>query len=250
MKAAGRGAFNTPVSLTEAIEGLTMAKAKALPSADAWPAEGLPIDAACKRIAPALWDDYAKKRDDARDVHRMRELGFAPLTLGADEKRRSAACEQAQAALDTQLREGLEHREYVLQLHPDTPSLDPKPVPATAAWELQFNYEQRTVEWRGRKFYDARLHGGRSPATGEPEPSSRRRTPGAKPQFDWDAIQAWCFRRFGDLGFPDNVSEFCRGEVLPWCTKQFGEVRMPDMETLRPRVNGWIDAWQRSLPRV
>jgi hypothetical protein len=225
-----------------------MAKAKASLNADAWPAEGLPIDAACKRIAGPLWNDYAKARDSAGDVRRMRELRFAPITLRDDEKRRLAVWEEAKAALDAQLRECLGRGEYELRLYPDTSS-DSKPVPATAAGELQFDYEQRTVEWRGRQFYDARLHRGRSPATGESEPSSQRRKPGAKSQFDWDATQAWCFRRFGDLGFPDNVSAFCRDEVLPWCTKQFGEAGTPDMETLRPRVSGWIDAWRRSLPR-
>lgn len=71
---------------------------------------------------------------------------------------------------------------------------------------------------------------------------------GAKPKYDWDAIQARCHQWFNDNGFPDNVSAFCRDEVIPWCDKQYGEDGTPDMETLRPRVAKWVAAWQRSLP--
>ena len=51
---------------------------------------------------------------------------------------------------------------------------------------------------------------------------NQRRKGGRKPQFDWDAIQAECNRRFNEDGFPDNVSKFC-GPLLDWCQERFGE---------------------------
>jgi hypothetical protein len=85
-------------------------------------------------------------------------------------------------------------------------------------------------------------------AADEPAPPlGQRRQAGAKPQYDWDAIQARCCQWFNDDGFPDNVSAFCRDKVIPWCQEQYGEEGTPDMETLRPRVAKWVEAWQRSL---
>jgi hypothetical protein len=83
---------------------------------------------------------------------------------------------------------------------------------------------------------------------GEPAPpSDQRRKAGAKPKYDWDVIQIRCYQRFNDDGFPDNVSAFCRHEVLPWCQERYGEDGTPDLETLRSYVTKWIEAWQRWL---
>jgi len=86
------------------------------------------------------------------------------------------------------------------------------------------------------------------PPTGAPTPSPKQgRKAGTKPKFDWDAIQAHCHQCFNDNGIPENVSAFCRDEIIPWCGEWFGEDGTPDMETLRPLVTKWIAAWQRSL---
>jgi hypothetical protein len=88
------------------------------------------------------------------------------------------------------------------------------------------------------------------PATtaGEPMlPPDQRRKAGAKPKYDWDAIQAHCHQWFDDSGFPENVSAFCRDKIIPWCEQRYGEDGTPDMETLRPLVTRWIAAWERSL---
>jgi hypothetical protein len=77
-------------------------------------------------------------------------------------------------------------------------------------------------------------------------PDQRKR--GRKPEYDWDAIRAYCDRRFNDDGYPENVSEFCQDDVIRWCVKQFGEGGTPDVETLRPYVARWVAAWIRSLP--
>jgi hypothetical protein len=87
------------------------------------------------------------------------------------------------------------------------------------------------------------------PSAGEPVASpQQRRKAGAKPKYDWDAIQAYCHQLFYTNGFPENVSAFCRDEIIPWCGQQYGEDGTPDMETLRPLVTRWIAAWVRSLP--
>jgi hypothetical protein len=80
-----------------------------------------------------------------------------------------------------------------------------------------------------------------------PPPSKERRKAGVKPKYDWDAIQARCHQQFDDNGFPENVSAFCRDEIVPWCEQRYGESGTPDIETLRPRVTKWIAAWERSL---
>ena len=78
-------------------------------------------------------------------------------------------------------------------------------------------------------------------------PPKQHRKAGAKPKYDWDTIQAHCHQWFNDNGFPENVSAFCRDEVIPWCEQRYGEDGTPDMETLRPLVTRWIAAWGRSL---
>jgi hypothetical protein len=88
-----------------------------------------------------------------------------------------------------------------------------------------------------------------TPPAGELTPSPKqRRKAGAKPKYDWDAIRAFCYGRFSEDGYPDNVSGFCEDVVLPWCVRRYGEGGTPDTETLRPYVTRWVDAWQRSLP--
>jgi hypothetical protein len=85
------------------------------------------------------------------------------------------------------------------------------------------------------------------PPVGEPIPlSPGRRKPGTKEKYDWDAIQARCHQRLEDTAIPENVSKFCRDEILPWCDGQYGEDGTPDIETLRPRVAKWIAAWERA----
>jgi hypothetical protein len=87
-----------------------------------------------------------------------------------------------------------------------------------------------------------------TPPAGQSIPSpNQRRKAGAKPKYDWDIIQAHCYQRFDDNGYPENVSAFCRDEIIPWCEQRYGEVGTPDMETMRPLVTKWIAAWQRSL---
>jgi hypothetical protein len=88
------------------------------------------------------------------------------------------------------------------------------------------------------------------PAFAKEPPFSRkvRRTAGAKPKYDWNAIQAYCYRWFSDYGFPDNVSMFCRDNVIPWCVERYDESKIPDEETLRQYVSKCIDGWQRTQP--
>jgi hypothetical protein len=81
----------------------------------------------------------------------------------------------------------------------------------------------------------------------KPLPDQRRKG-GRKPEYDWDAIAAYCHRRFYDEGYPENVSAFCQDDVIPWCVKQFGEDGTPDIETFRPYVTRWAAAYVRSLP--
>jgi hypothetical protein len=78
-------------------------------------------------------------------------------------------------------------------------------------------------------------------------PPDQRGKAGAKPKYDWDAIQAHCHQWFDDNGYPENVSEFCRDEIIPWCEQRYGERGTPDVETLRPYVTRWIAASRRSL---
>jgi hypothetical protein len=109
------------------------------------------------------------------------------------------------------------------------------------------NLRLTLIAWRGW------LQGLSTPLTkplaGEITPSpQQRRKAGAKPKYDWDTIRAFCYGRFGEDGYPNNVSEFCRDVVLPWCGDRYGEAGTPDMETLRPLVTTWVDAWMRSLP--
>jgi hypothetical protein len=73
-----------------------------------------------------------------------------------------------------------------------------------------------------------------------------RGTAGAKPKFDRDAVQAYCYHWFDDIGVPDNVSKFCRENVIPWCSDRYDEDLIPDEETLRQYVPKWIEAWLRS----
>ncbi len=85
-------------------------------------------------------------------------------------------------------------------------------------------------------------------AASKPVPSpDQRRKAGAKPKYDWDAIQAHCHQWFDDNGYPENLSKFCRDEIIPWCEQRYGADGTPDMETLRAHVTRWIAAWQRSL---
>jgi hypothetical protein len=87
-----------------------------------------------------------------------------------------------------------------------------------------------------------------TPPAGELTPSPKqRRKAGAKPKYDWDAIHAHCHQWFDDNGCPENVSAFCRDEIIPWCEQRYGEDGTPDMETMRPLVTKWMAAWQRSL---
>jgi hypothetical protein len=230
-----------------------MAKAKALPSVDTWPTEGLPIRVVCEQNAGALWDTYlACEQNVARDLDDLRRFvsGSASRVWPRPaEKHHLAAYKDAQATLAAWFRGYLEQQvEFELSARPGSRIAERERIPASAIGDLEFDLKRGTASGEGLPLlYDVRVHRGRLPAsTVEPE---QRRKVGARPQFDWDAIQAWCSRRFDALGFPNNVSAFCRDEVLPWCTKQFGDAGTPDMETLRPRVSGWTDAWQRSLPR-
>jgi hypothetical protein len=84
-------------------------------------------------------------------------------------------------------------------------------------------------------------------AAGEPMPPPDRRKAGAKPKYDWDAIEAHCHGCFGVDGYPDNVSAFCQYEIIPYCEKRWGVDGTPDFETLRPLVTKWIATWRRSL---
>jgi hypothetical protein len=126
-----------------------------------------------------------------------------------------------------------------------------------------------TIDWEENEAHDSALGGARAsgirlsrthllallPAVphgvpgkaDEPSPEQRRKA-GTKPKYDWDAIQAHCHRCFVENGYPSNVSEFCRDDLIPWCVQRYGEDGTPDMETLRPYITRWIDAWLRSLP--
>ena len=82
------------------------------------------------------------------------------------------------------------------------------------------------------------------------EPASspdRHGKAGAKPKYDWDAIQAHCHQWFDDNGYPENASKFCRDEIIPWCEQRYDESEIPDLETLRPYITRWIAASRRSL---
>ena len=82
------------------------------------------------------------------------------------------------------------------------------------------------------------------------EPASspdRHGKAGAKPKYDWDAIQAHCHQWFDDNGYPENASKFCRDEIIPWCEQRYDKSEIPDLETLRPYITRWIAASRRSL---
>jgi hypothetical protein len=69
---------------------------------------------------------------------------------------------------------------------------------------------------------------------------------GRPPVYDWGAIQAECFRRFLDDGFPDPSNYSAVADSLhDWCKEQ--GFKKPNHETLRKRVKEWAEAWERSL---
>lgn len=117
-------------------------------------------------------------------------------------------------------------------------------------WQRRGQELRRTfIAWRGLLLGLATPLNLPQPPAGEPASSpDRHGRAGAKRKYDWDAIQAHCHVSFDVNGYPENVSEFCRDDVIPWCVNQFGENKTPDMETLRPYVTKWIAAWRRSLP--
>lgn len=130
---------------------------------------------------------------------------------------------------------------------------EPQPAPErslTEEWQRRGqNLRHTLIAWRGFLLGLSAPLSLPEPLAGELTPSpQQRRKAGAKPKYDWDAIQAHCYPLFDEHGFPENVSAFCRDEIIPWCEQQYGEDGTPDMETLRPLVTKWIAAWVRSLP--
>jgi hypothetical protein len=145
-----------------------MAEAKALPNANAWPAEGLPIDAACKRLGGSLWDDYERKQAAAaRDLADLRKAArhkFVPVASLPDQARRLAEYRDAKAALITQVCGCVDE----LSAHPGSFIADRKHFPASAIGGLEFDLERGTASGEGwPPLYDVRVHR----AGGEPLPA-------------------------------------------------------------------------------
>jgi hypothetical protein len=231
-----------------------MAKAKASPSADTWPAEG-PIRVVCEQNAGVLWDTYlACERNVARDLADRRKAdlhGFASLAPLPDAKHRLDAYEDAKAALTAWFRGYLGQQE--LSARPDSRLAERKRIPASAIGGLKFDFEAGTASGEGLPpLYDVCLCRAGAPAVVdtilEDVPAMERKPAGAKAAYDWDALHAECLRRIDDNGLPDNVAQFTTA-LLEWCAVQFGETFTPDFETARKYVPRWIKGWERSLPR-
>jgi hypothetical protein len=128
-----------------------MAKAKPPRSVDPWPAEGLPIDIACKRIAPSAWDDFVSAwRAAARDLDDRHKITL--LSLPPDVKRRLARYKEAQTALD------LERDGFELWARPGSPIAEFERIPPSAVSGLELDPESRTA--RGKNIpplYDVHL---------------------------------------------------------------------------------------------
>jgi hypothetical protein len=120
-----------------------VAKAEGPPNADAWPPEGLPLDAACARTLGSLWADYAAARDAAAGPDDIRRKN--PYALTAEEKQRVAHGEATKAALTASIRSLVKQGEYEVWARPGSPIADPKPIPASALDALEFDFEQRTA---------------------------------------------------------------------------------------------------------
>jgi hypothetical protein len=112
----------------------------------------LPIDEACKSIMPSLWDAYVKERDDARDVLRQLELGFASL----DQKRRLAPYNEARAALTTRIRSGVKSNEFEL-FACLAGSLELQRIRASAIDGLEIDYDKRTAAGDGLSLHDLHI---------------------------------------------------------------------------------------------
>jgi hypothetical protein len=118
-------------------------------------AKRLPIDEACAGSAADLWADYTAARAAAGDLAAIRRA--MPLALSADEEGRLARCRRARAALGAQVCGWLQHGGE-LWARPGGLLEDLKPVPASAARGLEFDFEQRTAVGDGLpRLYDLRV---------------------------------------------------------------------------------------------
>ena len=126
-----------------------MAKA-VLPSADAWPAEGLPIGVVCEQNAGALWDDYVvHKRAAARDLvslRKFRRLGFRPLVaLSPAAECRVASYRDTQAILTCWLLALVQDVGFELWGRLDSRIGDWKCIPTSALAILKVDLEEGTA---------------------------------------------------------------------------------------------------------
>jgi hypothetical protein len=132
--------------------------------ADAWPAEGLSIDAMCKRIAPALWDALVVcKRNVARDLDDLRSFASAPSASRVwprpAEKHHLAAEKDAQAALAAWFRGYLgQQAEFELWARPGSRIAEWERIPASVIGDLEFDCERATASGEGLPpLYDVHL---------------------------------------------------------------------------------------------
>jgi hypothetical protein len=130
-----------------------MAKAKPPRSVDPWPAEGLPIDIACKRIAPSAWDDFVSAwRAAARDLDGLHKITLHSGSLPPDMKRRLAHYKEAQTALVLEL-DGFE-----LWARPGSGIAEFERIPSSAVSGLELDPESRTAHGKNiPPLYDVHL---------------------------------------------------------------------------------------------
>jgi hypothetical protein len=91
--------------------------------------------------------------------------------------------------------------------------------------------------------YVARMCDPAEPAAPNP------RSAGRGPMAARDLMEAECFRRFGERGFPANrgISK-CARSLLEWYERRFGEKNSPEFRTVRTWVGDWIQVWKSTLP--
>jgi hypothetical protein len=182
--------------------------AKAIPSSGgSWPAEGLPIDAACERVAGPLWDVYVNARAAARGLD---DLSRRVLALRADEERRLAHCREARAAVDAQFRSCLEPGEFELWARPGSPIAKAEHIPTSAVGGLEFDYEQRSA--RGERgmppLYDVRVR--KAAAAAPLDNSEPEEADGSSASKLWIVAEARRMKAAGEIPDDIRITDFAR----------------------------------------